>query len=157
MTDPRDAQAADAASAAAPDVTVSGPSPDVAPVGEASRLPGEHRGGFSRLPTAPVEVPLGGRDPQDPQDDAWAPTPAPPARGMAAWALACAIIGLALSFVVGWGFPIGIIGIVTGIVALRRPLESTQASIWAISLGSLSVLYSAGWLWYAAVQAGLIG
>lgn len=137
-----------------PPVIIEPPSPDVALVGEAPRLPGEHRGGFGRLPTAPIDITPA---PVHPADAEWAPTPAPPPRGLSAWALACSIIALAASLVVGWAFPIGLIGIVIGIVALRRPLESSAMAAWAIVLGTLSVLYSAGWLIYAAWVVGLIG
>ena len=137
-----------------PPVIIEPPSPDVALVGEAPRLPGEHRGGFGRLPTAPVDITPA---PVHPADAEWAPTPAPPPRTASAWALACSIIGLGASLVVGWAFPIGLIGIVLGIVALRRPLESSAVAAWAIALGTLSVLYSAGWLIYAAWEVGLIG
>ncbi|HET6302316.1 hypothetical protein [Microbacterium sp.] len=137
-----------------PPVIIEPPSPDVALVGEAPRLPGEHRGGFGRLPTAPIDITPA---PVHSADAEWAPTPAPAPRTLSAWALACSIIGLAASLVVGWAFPIGLIGIVLGIVALRRPLESSAVAAWAIVLGTLSVLYSAGWLIYAAWEVGLIG
>lgn len=84
---------------------------------------------------------------------AWAP-PAPrrpPA--LAGWALAVAIIGLIVSLVVGWGFPVGIIAIITAIAALRRPGRKRQAAAWALALGILSILYSALWI-YVAVSRG---
>ncbi len=137
-----------------PAVVVGPPSPDVALVGEATRLPGEHRGGFGRLPTAPIDIPPA---PIHSADAEWAPTPAPPPRTLAAWALVTSVIGLAASLMVGWAFPVGIIGIVLGIVALRRPLESSAVAAWAIVLGTVSILYSAGWLVFAAWEAGLIG
>jgi len=85
------------------------------------------------------------------------PRPAAPQRGVAGWALAFAIVGLGVSLFVGWGFPIALVGIVTGIVALRRPLESRAIAWWAIALGTVSVLYSAGWLVWAATRTNLFG
>lgn len=97
--------------------------------------------------------------PFDPSTQAeWlVPQPDAPRRGVAAWALAAGIIGLLVSFVVGWGFPIGLVGAVTAIIALRRPLESRGVAIWALVLSLLSVIYSAGWLWYAASTTDLLG
>jgi hypothetical protein len=86
---------------------------------------------------------------------AWAP-PAPrrpPA--LAGWALAVAITGLIVSLVVGWGFPVGIIAIITAIAALRRPGRRRQAAGWALALGILSILYSALWIAVAASRGAL--
>ncbi len=86
----------------------------------------------------------------------WAPVePAVPARGLAAWALGFAIVALVVAMFVGWGFPIGLVAIVTAIVALRRPLESRAVAVWALVLGVVSVLYSAGWLLFAATRTDL--
>lgn len=85
------------------------------------------------------------------------PPPAPPARGLAGWALAFAILALIVSLFVGWGFPLGIVAIVAAILALRRPLESRAVAVWAMALGAVSMLYSAGWLVFAGLGAGLIG
>jgi hypothetical protein len=76
---------------------------------------------------------------------------------MAAWALVFAIAALLVSTLVGWGFPIGFVAIITAIVALRRPLESRAVAVWALVLGVVSVLYSAGWLLYAATQMNVLG
>lgn len=131
--------------------------PEVAPE---PGLPGAHRGGFSRLPTAPIGITV-----ESAPDElgsafdapvAWGPVIVPPARrGVAAWALAASIIGLVVSLFVGWGFPIGLVGVIAAIVALRRPVESRGVAAWAIVLGILSILYSAGWLLYAASRASL--
>jgi hypothetical protein len=146
-----------------PTPAVEPPSPDVALADEASPLPGAHRGGFLRLPTAPVDV-TSQSAPTEPGTDERAvtaqwlmPPTDPPHRGLAAWALASSIAGLVVSLFVGWGFPIGIVGVVTAILALRRPLESRAVAIWALVLGAVSILYSAGWLFYAAAQASIIG
>lgn len=141
---------------------VEAPSPDVELAQEASPLPGAHRGGFTRLPTAPVPVtvetapaePGGDLSPEvvwaKPEDDALS-------RGLAGWALAFGIVGLVVSLFVGWGFPIGLVAVVSAIIALRRPLESRAVAIWAIALGVVSIIYSAGWLLFAAMRANLLG
>ncbi len=142
--------------------TVTSVSPDVDLAQDASPLPGAHRGGFHRLPTAPVAVTVetapaepGGEF--HPDDTPWTATDSAFHRGLAAWALAFAIVGLIVSMFVGWGFPIGLVAVVSAIIALRRPLESRAVAVWAIVLGTLSILYSAGWLLYAAAQAGFLG
>lgn len=138
-----------------PEPIVDAPSPDVDVAADTSSLPGAHRGGFQRWPTAPVPV----TTQSAPTLDAplvWAP-PEPVSRGLAGWALTFSIAGLLVSLVVGWGFPIGLVGAITAIVALRRPLESRQVAVWALALGIVSVLYSAGWLWFAASRANLFG
>ncbi|MFE7843919.1 hypothetical protein ACFUTX_01840 [Microbacterium sp. NPDC057407] len=142
------------------------PSPDVDLADEASPLPGVHRGGFLRLPTAPVSVTTTQTAPAEPgtEDDPpsvtaqWLmPEPAGPQRGLAAWALVFSIAGLVVSLFVGWGFPIGLVGIVSAILALRRPLESRAVAIWALVLGAVSLLYSAGWLWFAFSRLAAAG
>jgi hypothetical protein len=146
-----------------PGATVEAPSPDVELAQEASPLPGAHRGGFSRLPTAPVPVTVetapaepGGDFAPDAGDWA-APERDTFSRGLAGWALAFAIAGLVVSLFVGWGFPIGMVAVVSAIIALRRPLESRAIATWAIVLGVVSILYSAGWLVFAALRANLLG
>lgn len=140
------------------------PSPDVALADEASPLPGAHRGGFHRLPTAPVGITeqIAPREPGT--ESGPTPTvtaqwlmasPAPPRRGLAAWALVFALLGLVVSLFVGFGFPLGLVAIVAGLLALRRALESTALAWWAIGLGALSLVYSAGWLYFAATQTNL--
>ncbi|MFC8682704.1 DUF4190 domain-containing protein [Microbacterium ureisolvens] len=126
-------------------------------------MPGAHRGGFSRLPTAPVAVTVESAPAEPggeftPDDTQWRPDePADFHRGLGTWALAFAIVGLVVSLFVGWGFPIGLIAVVSGIIALRRPLESRAVAVWAIVLGVVSILYSAGWLLYAGFRANLFG
>ena len=70
---------------------------------------------------------------------------------LASWALGLALAGLAVSFFVGWGFPLGVTAIVVSIIALRRPWEKRAVAVWALAPAALSVVYSAGWLVYAAV------
>lgn len=146
-----------------PSPAVESPSPDVALADEASPLPGAHRGGFRRLPTAPIPV-TSQTAPAEPGTEDTPPSAAaqwlmpptdPPQRGLAAWALASSIVGLVVSLFVGWGFPIGLVGVVSAILALRRPLESRAVAVWALAIGVVSILYSAGWLFYAAsIAAG---
>src|SRR5690606_24659195 len=117
------------------------PSPDVALADEASPLPGAHRGGFARLPTAPVDVtsqsapaePGTEEEPPEPVVQWLMPEPSRPQRGLAGWALGFSIVGLLVSLFVGWGFPIGIAGMVSAIMALRRPLESRSMAVWALA------------------------
>jgi hypothetical protein len=143
--------------AESPDPVVEPPTADVAAADEASALPGVHRGGYLRLPTAPVAVTRESA-PAEPgtDDDAppvvaqWLmPEPEPQHRGLAAWALAFSIGGLVVSLFVGWGFPIGLVGVISAILALRRPLESRAMAVWALVIGVMSIVYSAGWLLYA--------
>lgn len=161
MTDPRrdavDPREADAAppqpahpDRSAPSPLIEAPSADVAPADESLRLPGEHRGGFSRLPTAPVEVTR-----IEAGSTATWMEPQRPLVGLAGWALGFAIAGLVVACFVGWGFPLGIGSAITAIVALRRPLENRAVAVWALALGVVSVLYSAGWLVWAAQTANL--
>ncbi|GAA1928984.1 hypothetical protein GCM10009775_21290 [Microbacterium aoyamense] len=138
-----------------PKPIVDAPSPDVDVSADSSALPGMHRGGFQRLPTAPVDVTMQSAPTLDAPVE-WAPS-APVSRGLAGWALGSSIVGLVVSLVVGWGFPIGLVGAITAIIALRRPVESRQVAVWALVLGIVSVLYSAGWLWWAASRANLFG
>jgi hypothetical protein len=144
------------------------PAPPTPPAGEGTTLPGVHRGGFQRLPTAPVGIPAATTAPGEPGYDdvdtgqllpVWMPPPQPAVqrRGVAAWALFFSIAGLAMSLFVGWAFPVGLVGAVTAIVALRRPFESRMVAVWALVLGVVSVLYSAGWLVWAASRGGLFG
>jgi len=139
--------------------TVSSVSSDVDLAQDASPLPGAHRGGFHRLPTAPVDVTVqtAPTEPGEYTPDAWTTTGSAPYRGLAGWALGFAIVGLVVAMFVGWGFPIGLVAVVCAIIALRRPLESRAVAVWAIVLGTMSILYSAGWLVYAAIRANLVG
>lgn len=130
---------------------------DIDSVADSSRLPGQHRGGFTRLPTAPVDVTVRS-GPEPDTESTWTQAPqAGTQRGIAGWALAFALMGLAVSMFVGWGFPIGLVGVVSGVLALRRPTENRALAGWAVVLGTASLIYSAGWLWFAASQANLIG
>lgn len=88
----------------------------------------------------------------------WAPPgPIAPTRGVGAWALFFAIAGLIAALFVGWGFPINLVAIVVAAVALRRPRESRAVAAWALALGVLGLIYSAGWLVWGATRSGLIG
>ena len=105
--------------------------------------------------TAPAEPGTAGAE--EPVLQWLMPEPAAAQRGLAAWALAFSIGGLLVSIFVGWGFPIGLVGVISAILALRRPLESRAMAVWALVLGIVSVLFSAGWLLYAASRANFFG
>lgn len=135
---------------------------------QAPRVPGAAGERFQRFPTGMVDLPasagmttsgatVGGDEPHVAE---WATTPVPAAstyRGFAGWGLGFSIAGLAVSFVVGWGFPIALVGLVTGAFALRRPTESRAIAGWALALGITGLVYSVGWLVYAATSANLFG
>ena len=148
-----------------PTAAVEPPSPDVALADEASPLPGVHRGGFLRLPTAPIDADdrvRAGRTRRRTTSPSRSrsgscPSPRRRAAGSRAGRSRFSIGGLLVSLFVGWGFPIGLVGIVSAILALRRPLESRAVAVWALVLGIVSVLYSAGWLLFAASRANLLG
>jgi len=142
------------AAVAPPVPAVESPSSDVATAGDAPALPGAHRGGFRRALTEPVPVtePVHEVEPEV----RWAPVAAPLPRS-APWALTFAILGLTFSFLVGWGFLVGIVGAILAIVALRHPWEARGVAIWALCLSLLSLVYSAGWLWWASTQGPLLG
>jgi len=127
------------------------PSPDLAPSTSAG-LPGEHRGGFQRAFTEPVAV----TSPVH-TEVRWAPPPEAPLPRSAPWALTFAILGLVFSLLVGWGFLVGLVGAALAVVALRRPWESRMVAVWALCLSLLSLVYSAGWLWWASTQGPLFG
>lgn len=150
MTDPRANDAApkstDAVDGAASITGQAGPGVAAA---LPTSLPGEHRGGYERALTDPVPITAPVHQPVE-----WAPQ-APLMPRSAGWAITFAIAGLFVSFFVGWGFLIGMLGAGLAIAALRRPWESKMLAVWALALSILSVLYSAGWLWWVASQGQL--
>lgn len=75
-------------------------------------------------------------------------------KGFGGSAVSFGIAAVAGSFVVGWLFPLGFVAIVMGILSVRRESESTVLGGWGIALGILSLIYSAGWLWYLATRLG---
>jgi hypothetical protein len=131
---------------------------DLAATPDATPLPGAHRGGFSRALTGPVALTIESAPVEPGTEDAdytpaeWV-TP-PPGIRFASWALGFAIVGLLVSLVVGWGFLLGIVAIVAGVMALRRR-ESRALAVWAIALAAVSIVYSIGWLVWAASQGAL--
>lgn len=144
-----------------PSASVEAPSADVARPPADSALPGEHRGGFRReltqpLPIAPrIESHPDPSEVADPQVHWIHPPPALPRS--AGWAVLFGILGLVLSFFVGWGFPVGATGAVLAVIALRRPWERREPALWALGLSVASLLFSAGWLWWASTQGPLFG
>ncbi len=80
-------------------------------------------------------------------DVRWA-EPEPVRTGLGGSALAFAIAALGGSFVVAWMFPLGVFALILGIIAVRRPAESSRLGWWAIGLSLLSLVYSAGWAWW---------
>ena len=84
----------------------------------------------------------------------WAPAEQPLPR-TAGWALLFGVVGLFVSFFVGWGFAIGMLGVVLAVMALRRPWDERGMAIWALCLSALSIIYSAGWLWFSWTQGDL--
>jgi hypothetical protein len=143
-----------------PDIALEPVSPDVVLPSESAALPGAHRGGFTTPPTAPLELAHVGHGEPAPEGTPAAGTATLPVATSATWnpgayALLFAIAGLAASLVVGWLFPLGIVGVVFAVIALRRPTQRRMGG-WALALALVSLVYSAGWLAYAAVQAGLL-
>ena len=135
-----------------PPARIEPPSRDVQVDAPSSPLPGEHRGGFQREMTAPVPVTEPVRVPTQ-----TIPEPPQALPRSASWALTFAILGLIVSMLVGWGFLIGCVGIGLAVAALRRPWESRGVAMWALWLSVLSLVYSAGWLWWASTQGPLLG
>lgn len=90
----------------------------------------------------------------------WPAPPPPPTKRpgrFAPWALVVAIIALVSSFFFGWGIPLAVLAVVLSIVALRRRWESRVVTGWALVLGILATVYSAGWLLWTAWSLGLWG
>lgn len=81
----------------------------------------------------------------------WLPA-APIRKGYGGSAVSFALAGLVTSFFVGWAFPLALVGITLGIIAVRKPEESSRLGAWGIALGTLATIYSAGWLWWAGTQ-----
>lgn len=131
----------------------------------AARLPGARRDGYTKLPTGPVGIePVVASGPvadAPAPDEEWAPSvtemiPVDDAR-LAPWALLAAIVALGTSFFVGWGIPVAIVAVIAAIMSLRRPVESRAIAQWALVLGLCAILYSAGWLIWAAMQFEVLG
>ncbi|HWI31676.1 MAG TPA: hypothetical protein VNT50_09285 [Microbacterium sp.] len=125
-----------------------------------ARVPGVPAPTFSRLPTGPVDAVTASHaepDPTAPLPQWMVTPPIAPHRGLGAWALGFAVVGLVASLFVGWGFPVSLVGVVVAVVALRRPLESRTVAAWALALGILGLLYSAGWLVWAASRMNVLG
>lgn len=113
-------------------------------------------------------APPGDPDPPLPERElVWAPPQPRRPPDLAGWALLVAVTGLLLSFVIGWGFPVGVIAIITAAAALRRPRQphsragtqrlgqSRSVAAWALALGILSLVYSALWIAVALARGPL--
>ena len=123
---------------------------------------------YAKLPTAPSAVTVesgpdlgdGGAVASSPE---WTPSdgktgrPAPDEPRLAPWALLAALVALLASFFVGWGIPVAVIAVIAAIMSLRHPSESRTMAVWALVLGAVACLYSAGWLVWAAYGFGLFG
>ncbi|WP_406246333.1 hypothetical protein ACI7YT_14405 [Microbacterium sp. M] len=141
---------------------VEGASPDVEKPAGAARLPGARREGYTKLPTGPVGIePVVASGPDPDAVGSWEPSVTEPIgqdnSRLAPWALLAAIVALVASFFVGWGIPVAIVAVIAAIMSLRRPLESKAIAVWALVLGGIATIYSAGWLIWAALQPGTFG
>lgn len=132
-------------------------------------LPGASKDGYLRLPTGPTAVTAQNRTssrmtlhPWSPVEEApveWQPAELPEvaAAPLAPWALAAAIISLVSSFFVGWGLPLAVLALIAGIMCVRRPSENRATGVWSVALSAVAVVFSAGWLVWAAWAVGWIG
>ncbi|WP_243230540.1 hypothetical protein [Microbacterium sp. CIAB417] len=142
---------------------VEGASPEVEKPAGTARLPGARREGYTKLPTGPVGIePVVASGPDADAVGSWAPSTSEQpieedTARLGPWALLAAIVALIASFFVGWGIPVAIVAVVAAIMSLRRPLESRALAVWALVLGIIATVYSAGWLVWAAMQPGVFG
>ncbi|MFJ4166410.1 hypothetical protein ACIPY5_12725 [Microbacterium sp. NPDC089698] len=135
---------------------------------------------YTRLPTAPVPVGMesgpqldGGLEPEELELDRdgaavvheeWHPTDGTETTArlsaeprLAPWALLSAIVALFASLFVGWGIPVAIVSVIASVMSLRRSGESRAIAVWALVLGIVATLYSAGWLVWAGYRFGWFG
>lgn len=104
-----------------------------------------------RLPTAQLERAAFGEHVLP-----WSP-PAPVVPpSVVPWALAVAIIALLVSLFVGLLLPLGVIGLVMSIISLRRAHDSRRVASWALGLSVVSIVFSAGWLFWALPQLSTV-
>ncbi len=141
---------------------VEGASPDVERPAGTARLPGARREAYTKLPTGPVGIePVVATGPDADAVGSWTPSTTEPIEPdnsrLAPWALLAAVVALISSFFVGWGIPVAIVAVIAAIMSLRRPLENRALAIWALVLGVIATVYSAGWLIWAAMQPGVFG
>ncbi len=144
------------------DPQIEGPTPEVERPASPPAVPGATNG-YGKLPTGPVGVEPALSGPAADHDaftEAWEPQadaePEDDAR-LAPWALFAAIVALATSMFVGWGIPVAIISVIAAIMSLRRPVESRAMARWALVLGIVATVYSAGWLVWAGMQFERLG
>lgn len=157
-----------AARGAVPPPRIDQPSDEVErPVG-AARIPGARREAYTRMPTGPVSVEpvvATGPDIDAVAAPQWAPTGGIATAGipvvddtrLAPWALLAAIVALGASFFVGWGIPLALVAVIAAIMSVRRPVESRSIAVWALVLGLIATVFSAGWLLWAVMQFEQLG
>lgn len=63
-----------------------------------------------------------------------------------------AVVALVAAVFVGWLLPLGVIAVVIAVVSLRRRHDSRRTAVWALVLGVLAIVYSAGWLLWTLPQ-----
>ena len=125
---------------------------------------------YHRLPTAPTPVrvesgPSLSESGFVAEDSEWTPSDAT-TTGTAVvaaeprlgpWALLSAIVALFASLVVERGIPVAASPAIAATMT-RRPRDGSRpAGVWALVLGGLATLYSAGWLVWAAFRFGWFG
>lgn len=142
---PPTGEAVDAASAATREAADEAADPAAAPTDEAADLANESPTAEAGTATTGVEASGEAVAVQ------WLPA-APIRKGYGGSAVSFALAGLVTSFFVGWAFPLALVGITLGIIAVRKPEESSRLGAWGIALGTLATIYSAGWLWWAGTQ-----
>lgn len=148
---------------AATPTSIDQPSDEVERPAGAARLPGARREAYTRMPTGPVAVEpvvASGPDIDTTVVLQWAPAAQKSAiddTRLAPWALLAAIVALGASFFVGWGIPVAIVAVIAAIMSLRRPVESRPIACWALVLGLIATVFSAGWLLWVATQFEQLG
>ncbi|WP_052460301.1 hypothetical protein [Microbacterium gorillae] len=103
---------------------------------------------IQRPATGPVRTPPVARR----TDEAAWTEPTLVRKGLGGSAFSFAVSALIGSFFMGWLAPVAVLSLVLGILAVRRPAESSRLGAWAIGLSILALVYSAGWIWWVGTQ-----